>query len=118
MRMMTCREASEALRDKHRVSAAQIKRGCQTGKYPYLKIGNRILVDVDVIRSMLEKEAQESALLSTAELALRIGMSESTIRRAVSEGWMPCRLQGRNMRFDLIEVQKAITDRMRGKYSE
>ena len=128
MKLMTCREASEALREQYGITQGQIKRGCEANKYPYLKIGNRLMVDVDKLREILDgeqkrqqlqslKHQKQKHLLSTADLALRIGLSESSIRRAVADGWLPCQVVGRNMRFDLLDVQRAIAERMNGKYN-
>lgn len=117
MKLMTCREASEALREQYGITQGQVKRGCLNGKYPYLKVGNRLLVDLDVLRPILDGEQQRQQLLSTADLALRIGLSESSIRRAVADGWLPCQVVGRNMRFDLVDVQRAIAEKMNGKYN-
>lgn len=116
MKMMTCREASEALQ-AYGMTASRIKRGCLEGKYPHIRIGNRILVDVDKLAPMVAEDARTEDMLSTAALALRIGLSESTIRRAVAEGWMPCEIIGRNMRFRLAEVQAAIERKMGERYN-
>lgn len=117
MKFRTCREAAEELNDEFGVNQSQLKRGCMEGKYPSMKIGNRLLVDVDALKPILARERRERMeLLSTTELAQRIGLSESTIRRAVADGWLPCRVVGRNMRFDLMDVQRAIGERMGSKY--
>lgn len=111
MRLMTCREASQAL-SRYGITTAQIKRGCADGRYPHMRVGNRIVVDVDALAELLDQLGDLSSLISTAELAQRIGLSESTIRRAVSDGWMPYRVVGRNLRFDYDAVQGAIAARM------
>ncbi len=117
MKFRTCREAAEELNEEFGVNQSHLKRGCMEGKYPSMKIGNRLLVDVDALRPILERERQDQqGLLSTTELAQRTGLSESAIRRAVTEGWLPCRIVGRNMRFDLMDVQRAIGERMGSKY--
>lgn len=119
MKLMTCTEACKHLEDEFGMTASQLKRGCLAGKYPWMKIGNRMLVDVDALLPILTKERQEmKTLLSTTELAQRIGLSESSIRRGVADGWIPCRIVGRNMRFSLMEVQQAISERMGRKYSK
>lgn len=116
MKLMTCREASRHLAD-YGVTQSKIKRGCEAGKYPFLRVGNRILVDLDALMPIVEEEGRRLELLSTAELAMRIGLSESSIRKAVADGWMPCQIVGRNMRFDLEAVQDAVIERMSSKYS-
>ena len=117
MRMMTCREASEELQS-YGVTKDRIKRGCLEGKYPHIRIGNRILVDVDMLEEIVSKEMRnKDDLLSTQELAQRVGLSESSIRRAVADGWIPCEIVGRNMRFRLIEVQEAIERKMGERYN-
>ncbi len=117
MKLMTCREASEALRGEYGVTQYQIKRRCMADKWPHIRIGNRILVDVDALRVLLEEEKQREELVGTADLARHIGLSESTIRRAAAEGWLPYRRVGRNMRFVLSEVQQAIQQKMSDRYN-
>ena len=116
MKLMTCREASMQLTE-YGVTLSRLKRGCMSGKYPYLRIGNRVLVDLDVLLPLVAEERDNRELLSTSELSLRIGLSETTIRRAVAEGWMPCKVVGRNNRFDLEAVQAAIAERMSNRYT-
>lgn len=91
MKMMTCREASQAMLAEHalRITAARIRQGCTSGKYPYMLVGNRVMVDFDAICPLLMTEYADKGL-STADLAQRIGLSESAIRRAVADGWLPC----------------------------
>lgn len=113
MRLRTCREASEAVADICAISPKAIRRGCVDGVYPCLQVGNRMLVDVDALRDALTAAGNRTSLISTAEVSLRTGLSESAIRRAVNDGWMPTVRVGRHMRFDLAEVQQAIADRMR-----
>lgn len=117
MKMMTCREASQAMLAEHalRITAARIRQGCTSGKYPYMLVGNRVLVDFDAICPLLMTEYADKGL-STSDLAQRIGLSESAIRRAVADGWLPCEKGGRSMRFDLTEVQSAIKKRMNDKF--
>ncbi len=117
MKLMTCREASAALREEYGVTQLQLKRRCLADKCPHIRIGNRLLVDVDVLRTLLDEERQREQLMGTTDLARHIGLSESTIRRAVAEGWLPYHKVGRNMRFSLSEVQQAIQDRMSNKYN-
>lgn len=115
MKLMTCREASRQMAN-YGITQTKLKRGCEDGKYPCLHIGNRIMVDIDALMPIVEQEYKRSALLSTSELAVRIGLSESSIRRAVAEGWIPCQVIGRNMRFDLEDVQAAVIRRMHNEY--
>lgn len=117
MKLMTCREASVALREKYGVTQTQIKRRCLTDRCPSIKIGNRLLVDVDALRTLLDEERQREQLMGTTDLARHIGLSESTIRRAAADGWLPYHKEGRNMRFVLSEVQQAIQDRMSNRYN-
>lgn len=112
MRLRTCREASEAVADICAISPKVIRRGCVDGLYPCLQVGNRMLVDVDALREILTDEGNRANLIGTAELSMRIGLSESTIRRAVNDGWMPSVRVGRHMKFDLAKVQQAIIDKM------
>lgn len=115
MKMMTCREASEVLAE-YGMTASRLKRECLNDQLPCMRVGNRVMVDVDVLRVILEKRREQDDLLSTGELSVRIGLSESTIRRAVRDGWLPCRMIGRNMRFSLTEVENAIAEQMGRKY--
>ena len=41
MKMMTCREASQAMLAEHalRITAVRIRQGCTSGKYPYMLVG-------------------------------------------------------------------------------
>ncbi len=66
MKFRTCREAAEELNEEFGVNQSHLKRGCMEGKYPSMKIGNRLLVDVDALRPILERERQDrQGLLST-----------------------------------------------------
>lgn len=116
MNMKTCGEAADILKDVFPVTAAKLKKGCLSGKYPFIRICSRIIVDVDELRQILAREREDNLLLSTDELSQRTGLCPSTIRRATKEGWLPYRIVGRNMRYDLTAVQQAIMERTENRH--
>ena len=113
MKFMTPADAAAAL-NEYAVSEGQIKRGARRGRFPYIKIGSHMMVDVDAAAAILAKEREDDALMNTEELSAATGLSASAIRRGVSEGWLPARdARGRHLRFDPDEVRAALERKMR-----
>ena len=108
MRMRTLNEAAGELgttRDK-------LRRGIIAGRYPSMKWGNRTLVDVDVLRPLLDAEKGEGHMVRIQECAEQIGMSQGTLRRMANSGLVPCERRGAWFYFNPAEVQAAIEKRM------
>lgn len=113
MRFMTPNDAATAL-SEYAISEGQIKRGAQRGRFPYIKVGSRMMVDVDAAAAILAKEREDDNLMNTEQLSVATGLSASAIRRGVAEGWLPARdARGRHLRFDLDEVHAALERKMR-----
>ena len=112
MKFMTPSKAAEYLAG-YGLSAGQVKRSAQQGRFPCVRVGNRIMVDVEAADRILADEARESALIGTEQLSEAIGLTPSAIRRGVIEGWLPKRAcSGRALRFDMDEVQAALAAKM------
>ena len=82
MRLRTINEAA-ALLD---VSARHLRRGIREGRYAYIQVGNRQIVDVDELGPIIETER---ATVGIREAMALTGLSEATIRRAVRAGRLP-----------------------------
>ena len=112
MKFMRPADAAKAL-SEYGVSYGQIKRRALQGRFPYIKIGSHMMVDVDAAAAILANERADE-LLNTEELSAATGLSASAIRRGVSEGWLPAReVCGRHLRFDLDDVRLALERKTR-----
>lgn len=107
MRMRTINEAAESLG----VTREQIKRGMDDGRYPFTMWGNRRLVDIDVLREIIDAENAKEKPVGICECARRTGLSVNTIRRMRQRGFLPATKIGRNYKFDLAEVQRILAGR-------
>lgn len=111
MRMRTLNEAAEDLKDLN-VTRHKLRRGIMEGRYPYLMWGNRYLVDVDQLRYILQREAEKKDTISLSECADALGLSTDTIRSMSRSGMIPCERSGRNYRYKLDNVKRALRLRM------
>ena len=82
MKLVTINEAAPMLGK----STQQLRRGVDSGRYPYVPIGSRKLVDVDELREIIRAESARIGIKEAAELT---GLPVNTIRRGVREGWIP-----------------------------
>ena len=74
-----------------------------------MKLGNRMLVDLDTAKDIL-KPMKEGA--SIEDVSQATGLNITAIRRGIREGWIPCEKPGKAYVFQLDEVLKAIENRM------
>lgn len=107
MNLQTIRTASRQLG----VSEHILRRRIAANDIPVLRVGNRLLVDTDTLREYI-KEVQGIGIARVSE---ETGLSESTIRRGIHEGWIPARKIGRDYVLQLDEVMDAIKKRMAGR---
>ena len=92
MKMTTINEAARALE----IPASQIRRGIAEGRYAYIPVGNRMLVDLDELTLIIRNEKAVIGVKAASELT---GLSESTIRRGAQNGWLPCTRKGVHFEF-------------------
>lgn len=91
------------------VPESRVRRAIRAKQLDVLKLGNRLLIDMDTAREML---VQVEGTIKIDELSRAIGMSETGIRRGIHEGWIPCEKVGKAYLFRQDEVEKAIRERM------
>lgn len=101
MKLMTVNEAAPLLGR----TAQQLRRGMKDGRYPYVPVGSRQLVDVDELAEVIR---EEDATISIDEVADLTGLSPTTVRRGAREGWLPCKKGRKSYRFVPGEVVKAL----------
>lgn len=102
MKFMTIPETA-----KHfKMDVQVIRRGVQSGKYPFIKVGNRVLLETETMQAIVEAEARKG--LSIDEVHEMTGLSIGTIRRGIKEGWLPCWKRGAAFQFDADEVREAL----------
>lgn len=117
MKYATIAEAAKELTDLgYKVSRSTLRRGIEDGRYPYLRITDRFLLDLDVIEPILQKSTQDS--IGIKEVCERTGLCDSAVRRAIHDGWMPWWKEGNAYRFDFSQVQAALTERLQGGHAE
>ncbi|MEG1515881.1 MAG: hypothetical protein RSD95_13410 [Clostridia bacterium] len=109
MKFMTITEAARALE----VERYRIQRRVNDGLFPFVRVGKRELVDIDVIGPLLEAERSDG--MGIAEVSAVTGLSASAIRRAIRDGWMPAEIKNGRYRIDLQAVRDAISKRMKTK---
>lgn len=106
MKMRTLNEAAEALgTTRHR-----LRRGIDAGRYPCLKWGTRVLVDLDVVGPIVKAEdADAERTVGIGELSEMTGLPATTIRRMCRDGALPYTQDKRTRyRFKPSEVMAAI----------
>lgn len=100
MRLTTINEAAPLVGK----SPQQLRRGIDAGRYPYVPIGNRKLVDVDELTEIIDRENATIGIEEATELT---GLTDKVIRRGIREGWLPYIKEGKAYRFlpgQLIEA--------------
>lgn len=88
MKLATINEAAVMLVK----SPQQLRRGVDAGRYPFIQVGTRKLVDVDELREIVNHEAATIGIEEASELT---GLPVSAIRRGIREGWIPCERPGK-----------------------
>ena len=101
MKLASINEAAQALGK----SPQQLRRGIDAGRYPYVAIGSRKLVDVDELSGIVQRENATIGIKEAAELT---GLPPSAIRRGAREGWIPCRKTGKSYELLPGELLAAI----------
>lgn len=95
------------------VSEQAVRRALANGKLEGLRVGNRVLIDLDAARDILTVPNRLNA--DIADVQAHTGLSGTAIRRGIREGWIPCEKIGRGYAFDLEQVEAAIRQRMASK---
>ena len=106
MRIMTVGEAAAALG----ISRSQLRRGIQSGKYPAIYWGGRILVDLDALKAIIAAERR----VGLKACADQIGMSASTLRRMAQAGLIPYTVENGRYLFEPELVKEALRKLMDG----
>ena len=104
MKMSTIPEAAKALN----VSSSTLRRAVTDGRIPSMHLGNRTLIDIDAVRETF-KQPQG---VKIEEVSRETGLSIGSIRRAITEGWMPCKKYGQCYYFHLPDVVAAIQQQL------
>ena len=86
-----------------------MRRAIASKSLPTMRLGNRMLVDLDTAQSIL-KPAKAGA--SIEDVSQATGLNVTAIRRGIREGWIPYEKPGKAYIFQLDEVLKAIEQRM------
>lgn len=116
MKLRTLNEAAEELG----TNRTRLRNGVIEGRYPYLKWGNRYLVDVDRLAGILEREEEAKGrdMVGLRACAAEIGVQPSALRRMAEAGFVPCRTAGGRYRFRVRDVKKALEERMNQEKKE
>lgn len=101
MKLMTVNEAAPLLGK----TAQQLRRGIKNGRYPYVPVGSRQLVDIDELAEIIQGE---DATIGIDEVADLTGLTPSVVRRGAREGWLPCSKGQKAYRFKPGEVLDAL----------
>lgn len=110
MKMRTLNEAADALgTTRHR-----LRRGIEAGRYPAMKWGTRLLVDLDVIEPIVRAEdAEAEKTVGIGELSQLTGLPPATIRRMCKQGLIPYAQDKRTRyRFRPSQVVAALQNMM------
>ena len=91
------------------ISETSVRRAIADKRLPIMRLGNRMLVDLDTAQDLL-KPRKEGATIE--EVSQATGLNITAIRRGIREGWIPCEKPGKAYIFQLDEVLKAIEHRM------
>lgn len=108
MNYVTIRSVSERLG----VSETMLRRAVADGTLESLQVGNRMLIDLDLVRDWL---APAGARVGIEEVSMATGLTVSAIRRGIQEGWIPCEKPGKSYLFDLDKVLASIRRRASGE---
>ena len=90
------------------LTAQQLRRGIQAGRYPSYEIEGRTMVDVDALGEIIEAEKRTIGIEEAAELT---GLSKTMIRRGARGGWLPCEKIGKAYRFIPAKLLEALEGR-------
>ena len=88
------------------ISEIQVRRAIAAGKLDTMKLGSRLLVDLDTARRVL------TGGMNIEAVSAATGLSVTAIRRGIKEGWMPFEKPGKSYMFDLEKVKAALAGRM------
>ena len=91
------------------VPDSRIRKAVKEKKLRMMRLGTRMLVDMDEVQEML---AEEYSGATIKDVMAATGLCDTAIRRGVREGWLTCQKTERGLIFDLDEVLKAIEKRM------
>lgn len=91
------------------VSEASVRRAITDKRVPVMRLGNRLLVDLDTAKDILKPQAAGATI---AEVSKATGLNITAIRRGIREGWIPCEKPGKSYIFQIDEVIDAIKQRM------
>lgn len=91
------------------VSEGSVRRAIADKRLPTMKLGNRMLVDLDTAQDILKPRKEG---VSIEDVSQATGLNITAIRRGIREGWIPCEKPGKAYVFQLDEVLKAIENRM------
>ena len=105
MNLQTINSASRALD----IPAMRIRKAAADGVIDVLRVGNRMLVDLDEVSAKLRCSDRYMGIRQVCDA---IGLNESAIRRGIRDGWIPCKKVGKKYIFDLDDVKRAIRARM------
>ena len=108
MKLRTLNEAAAELG----VKRERLRRGVAEGRYPFMQWGNRRLVDIDALGPILAAEDEANNTIGITECARRLGLSPDALRGMARRGLVPYERQGKNYRFRLADVEKALEQRM------
>ena len=104
--MRTLREAAEALG----VTVGRLRRGIRSGRYPYIDLGRKQLVDLDQRTEIIRAEdAAREQWIGSGEMCMKTGLRPGQLRRLCREGKIPFRVDsGGHYRFQEAPALKAL----------
>ena len=91
-------------------SPQQLRRGIAAGRYPYVPLGSRKLMDVDELQEIIAQEVSTIGMVEAVELT---GLNDKAIRRGIREGWIPFTKDGKAYRFKPGELIAALQEMKR-----
>lgn len=92
------------------VAEIRVRRAIANGKLDTMKLGNRVLVDLDTARDVLQPVVEGASI---EDVSQETGLTVTAIRRGIREGWIPCEKPGKAYVFNLDEVKQALRKRMK-----